>query len=175
MTTPPIVIDSSAAIAMIRDEREGVDVARIMRSAVLAGTRVMAPSHFWLEVMNPLMTRYRVSAADVIRSIHDLDRFRIETIEIDRPLLLATLDLSERLGLTPYDATYLAVAIAVDGVLLTLDADLAAAAGSRLITPGRHGLSERSARYEHDVTWPNYKEASAYLAHLRAETLAGRG
>lgn len=175
MTTSPIVIDSSAVIAMIRDEPEGIEAARILRSAVLAGTRVMAPSHFWLEVMNPLMTRYRMSAADVIRSIHDLDRFRIESIELDRPLLLATLDLSERLGLTPYDATYLAVAIAVDGVLLTLDAELAAAAGARLITRGRHGLSERSTTYEHDVTWPNYKGASAYLAQLRAETLAGRG
>jgi len=30
-------------------------------------------------------------------------------------------------------------------------------------------LSETPAVYEHDVTWPNYKGASAFLAKLRAE------
>ncbi len=47
--------------------------------------------------------------------------------------------------------------------------------------PGRSGHSddehrtaETSAPYEHEVTWPNYKEASAYLARLRADAPAGR-
>ena len=35
-------------------------------------------------------------------------------------------------------------------------------------------LHDAPAVYEHDVTWPNYKEASAYLAKLRTEALAGR-
>ena len=57
--------------------------------------------------------------------------------------------------------------------LATLDRALARAAGSRarFLGPGDpgHRLSEPPAAYEHDVTWPNYKGASAYLSKLRAE------
>jgi predicted nucleic acid-binding protein len=171
----PLVFDTSAAIAMIRYEPGGVDAARIIRAASADG-RVVVPSHFWLELMNPLLTRYRFGGVDVIQAIHDLDRFGVETIDIDRPLLLSTLDIAERHGLTAYDATYLALAISVDGQLLTFDEALRAAAGARAIPTGHeHRTAELRPAYEHEVTWPNYKEASAYLARLRADALAGRG
>jgi predicted nucleic acid-binding protein len=170
----PLVIDTSAAIAIARDEPRGADAARIIRGASVDG-RIVVPSHFWLEVMNPLLTRYRVAGGDVIRAIHELDRFGIETIDVDRPLVLSTLDIAERHGLTAYDATYLALAIAVDGRLLTFDEALSVAAGARAIPTGEeHRTADLRPVYEHDVTWPNYKEASAYLAELRAETVAGR-
>ena len=91
-------------------------------------------------------------------------------------MLLSTLDIAERHGLTAYDATYLALAISVDGQLLTFDEALRAAAGARAIPTGHeHRTAELRPAYEHEVTWPNYKEASAYLARLRADALAGRG
>ena len=171
----PVVIDASAAIAIIRDEPDGRVAMEILTSVESVGTRVIVPLHFWLELMNPLMTRYRMAGLDVLEAIHDLDRFGIETIEADRALVLATLDLAERHGLTAYDAMYLALTIAFDGRLLTFDDELRTAAGARAVGATRYRLSVAPGAYERDVTWPRYREASAYLAHLRAEALAGRG
>ena len=77
----------------------------------------------------------------------------------------------ERLGLTSYDAMYLAFA----------DVTWRRLRDARPPPPGR-GRPARDrlrwtitasrklpAPYEHDVTWPKYKGASAYLAKLRAE------
>ena len=77
---------------------------------------------------------------------------------------------AERYGLSMYDAAYLALADSIDGEVLTFDQALKIAAGDRAITLG-HQLSETQVVYERDVTWPNYKGASAYLAKLRAEAL----
>jgi hypothetical protein len=86
------------------------------------------------------------------------------------------IDLMERTGLTSYDALYLAVAEQLGATLATLDGRLATAAGDRLDPlGGSTRMSEAPAIYEQDVTWPNYKEASAYLAQLRAAAIAGRG
>lgn len=109
----------------------------------------------------------------MLRAIHEFDQWGIETVEFDRPLVLATLDLVERHGLTPYDASYLAVAIVADGRLLTFDAELRRAAGWRAVRVNGQRFSEPPVTYDREVTWPNYKEASAYLAQLRAEAIAG--
>ena len=79
------------------------------------------------------------------------------------------IDLIERHRLTAYDATYLALAIAWDGLLVTFDASLRVAAGERTAQVGPTRLSETPVAYEHTVTWPEYKGASAFLAKLRAE------
>jgi predicted nucleic acid-binding protein len=173
MTARPIVIDASVGVGLIRGEPGDAQTRSVLEEAVSAGTRVVVPSLFWLEVMNPLMTRYRWAGVDVIRAIHDLDRLGVETIELDRPLLLSALDVAERHTLTAYDATYLAIAIVLDGRLLTFDEGLRFAAGGRAISTGGHRLAQPRANYERDVTWPNYKEASSYLAQLRAESIAG--
>jgi hypothetical protein len=77
--------------------------------------------------------------------------------------------------LTAYDAAYLALARTEDADLLTLDDELALAAGDRAVPIGDdHRLHETPAVYEHQVTWPMYKEASAYLAKLRADALRGQ-
>ena len=122
-----------------------------------------------------LVRRHHWPSESVLEALREIDEFRIQSVEIGRPLMLLTLDLVERLGLTSYDASYLALAITEPAELLTLDADLAAAAGDRAVSldPG-HRLHELPEVYEHEVTWPNYKEASRYLAKLRAEALAGR-
>ena len=127
------------------------------------------PSHFWLEVANGLLMRWHWPGAEVLEAIHDLDRLRLETIELDRAAVVLAIDLSERHGLTAYDAAYLALAISMDASLVTFDDALRMAAGSRALHIGPARLSETPAPYEHPVTWPHYKGASAYLAKLRAE------
>ena len=166
---PPIVVDASIAIAIVLEEPGGSDAEGVITRQTRAGGRVVVPSHFWLEVTNPLITRRRWSGADVLRAVHTLDSFRFETVELDRALLVLTLDGSERYGLTMYDAAYLALANSLDGALLTLDVALRAAGGPRVVAIGPARLSETPAAYERVVTWPNYKGASAFLAKLRAE------
>lgn len=111
-----------------------------------------------------------------MEALHVLDRLGLVRVELDRPQLLFALDLAERHGLTAYDAAYLATAISADASLLTLDRDLAIAAGDRAVPlDSGHRLHETPAPYEHEVTWPSYRGAAAFLAELRAEARAGRG
>jgi predicted nucleic acid-binding protein len=164
-----VVIDASIALAIVRAEPEAPAVTAALSEWTRAGARTVVPSHFWLEVANALLTRRRWTGEKVLQAIHELDRFRFETIDLDRAALLLTLDIGERHGLTTYDAAYLSLAISLDGSLATFDLALRTAAGTRAHHIGPARLSETPAVYEHDVTWPNYKGASAFLAKLRAE------
>jgi predicted nucleic acid-binding protein len=170
-----LVVDASAMIAILRSEPERDAVVEILRVDTQAGTNLLAPAGFWIEIVNSLVRRHRWSSAQVLQGLQAVDRFGIRGVDVDRPILLLTLDLAERFGLTSYDASYLAVAISQRAKLLTLDADLASAAGERAVAlGGSPRLHETPAAYEHDVAWPGFKGASTYLAQLRAEVLAGR-
>ena len=173
---PPIVLDASVAIALLLDEPEAVEIVTAMTRWSDSGRTLMVPTHFWLEVINRIR---RVSGTDgerMLATVHRLDSLGIETVESSRPMLIQVIDRVERHDLTPYDAMYLALTETVDGRLATLDRPLAMAAGPRAITFGDgRRLHDAPSVYEHDVTWPNYKHASAYLARLRAETLAEPG
>ena len=165
----PLIVDASIAVAIVRDEPEGPDASGILTHRSRDGGRLVVPSHFWLEVANSLITRRRWAGSKVLEGVHALDALGFETIEMDRAFLILALDASERYGLTTYDAAYLALAVSLDGSLLTLDRALRAAAGARAVQIGPARLSETPAVDEHDVTWPNYKGASAFLSKLRAE------
>ena len=168
----PIVIDASIGVSIVRAEPEGPAAKAVLAEAVDLGSSIVVPSHFWLEVTNALISRHRWPGSAVVKAIHDLDELEVQTIDLDRAVLLSAIDFAERHGLTPYDAIYLGLAHAVNGSVMTLDIHLRAAAGERAISPDARGrLSETRALYEHDVTWPKYRGASAYLAKLRAEAL----
>jgi predicted nucleic acid-binding protein len=173
--TKALVVDASAMITFLRSEPDADAVSEILTARKRAGGSLLVPAGFWLEVVNSLVRRHRLSSAEVLEAFVEIDSFGIQTVEIDRPLVVMVLDLAERFGLTGYDASYLALAIAERAELLTLDGDLAVASGDRAVAiGGPPRLHETPAVYEHDVTWPRYKEASAYLAKLRAEALAAR-
>jgi predicted nucleic acid-binding protein len=172
----PVVIDASAALTIVLDEPHGAAIESALRTWGTQGRTIAVPAHFWLEVVNTLGRRPEWTGQRTIAALHRLDLFGVQTIELDRPLLLRSIDLVERYRLTSYDAAYLAAAESIDGDLASLDRALLAAAGTRAIAfDDEHRINEAPATYEHDVTWPNYKEASAYLAHLRSEALAERG
>jgi predicted nucleic acid-binding protein len=167
---PPVVVDSSVALALVRHEPPAAHIRVAMDRWSVEGRPLLAPTVFWLEVVNVLARKYGYKGMDVLRAIHEVDKFEIDTIDSDRTQVLAALDLVERFRLTAYDASYLALAQFYGADLATLDVELARAAGDRTIVfDGRHRLSETRAPYEHDVTWPDYKGASAYLAKLRVE------
>ena len=164
-----IVLDASIAVAIAREEPSAPAAKSAIEAWSRDGAHIAVPSHFWLEVANSLLVRWHWSGERVLEAIHLLDEMQFATIELDRAGLLLAIDISERHRLTVYDATYLALAITLDGSLVTLDAELRAAASPRTLTVGPSRLSETPAPYEHAVTWPNYTGASAFLATLRAE------
>ena len=164
-----MVVDASIAVAIARAEDPAWAAQGAVRARIRDGNQILVTSHFWLEVSNALRRRHGWSSAAVFESIYELDRLGLVTVDLDRPTLLSAVDLAERHGLTPYDAMYLALADSVDGTLMTLDRALRAAAAGRAVGLDGHRLSEEPTVYEHDVTWPRYKGASAYLAKLRVE------
>ena len=169
----PVVLDASVALALLLDAPEAPIVARTFRQWASEGRGKVVPTLFWLEVLNRLRREPGATGADLLDAIHRLDTYEIETIDIGRSALIRVIDQVERHRLSSYDATYLVAAEDLDAELATFDGALAVAAGPRAFDFGEgHRLHEPPAVYEHEVTWPRYKEASAYLAKLRAETLA---
>lgn len=167
---PPVIVDSSIGIALVRKEPMAPVIRAATRRWADAGRALLVPSIFWFEVVNALARRHRYRGLDILHAVHELDELEFITVDPDRGLLLLTIDHVERFGLSAYDASYLALMDLHGGELATLDRAMATAAGPRAVTfDERHRLSEPPATYEHDVTWPNYKGASAYLAKLRAE------
>ena len=169
-----VVIDASVALARVRREPLWQEVDRMIRAWRAEAAILYVPTLFWLEISNALVRGNRMFGADVIEAIHRLDELGLETVDLDRPLLLLALDLAERHGLTMYDAAYLAIAESLGGLLFSADRLLVAAAGSRGVSPSGlsdHRLSEAPAAHqvERRSTWPDYSGASAYLAQLRSE------
>jgi predicted nucleic acid-binding protein len=165
-TADPTVLDASAAIALLRAEPAARAVARLVALRVDAGP-VVVPDHFWLEVENVLVRRYGWDVDAVVEAFRWLDELGIETAPVDRPLALLTLDHMTAAGLTSYDAAYLALADTEKATLVTLDEDLATAAGDRAVVPGRHATGERRSIYE-TAPAARWVAHGRYLADLRA-------
>lgn len=175
MTQRPVVIDASIALAIALREPRANSAIRMIRAWSQARRDRVVPSQFWYELVNGLGRRHGFSGQRTLDAVYQMESFGLRTVNPDRGTLVLVIDRVERLGLSSYDALYLAVAESLKADLATFDRQLAAAAGPRAVTfDGGHGFHEMPAVYEHDVTWPSYKGASAYLAKLRAEALAER-
>lgn len=169
MSGSPIVLDASAAIALIRREPAAPTLDEILRRAVREAVRLLAPEAFWLEIANVLARRYGLTPNELVEALRETDDLGIDTIPMDRPLLLVTIDLLARDQLSAYDAAYLALAETEDARLLTLDRRLALAVGPRAIrTPGLglDRLAEAPAPYGEAIDWARF---GPYLARLRAD------
>jgi predicted nucleic acid-binding protein len=162
-------MDASAAIALVAREPQGQAVHALLSKWNTEDRLVLVSPFFWLEVVNSLMRRHGWSGADTLAAIHRLDTYGLGTVEQDRALVISALDVAERHDLTAYDAAYLALAIRLDARLLTLDRQLASAAGTRAISVGDEKVSDLRQPFEREVTWPSYEGASALLAKLRTE------
>ncbi|MFO1540285.1 MAG: type II toxin-antitoxin system VapC family toxin [Chloroflexota bacterium] len=171
----PVVIDASVAFALVLDETDAPWVRGWIAGLEQEGTALLAPAHFWLEVVNALQRRHRWSSARVLGALRVIDEMGIAMVTPDRATILTTNDLAERHRLPAYDAGYLATAIACDARLATLDRALAAAAGARLepafAADDESGVRERTPAYESPVTGPASPDAAAYLATLRRRAL----
>jgi predicted nucleic acid-binding protein len=170
VTADDLVLDASVAIAIIRREPTAPALLALVRASIAHGGRRLVPDDFWLELANVLVRRHRASPEMAVEALREADDFSLESVRLDRPLLLATLDRQALFGLTSYDAAYLALADAEDAQLLTLDVELARAAGGRAVRipgAGRPRLSEGPAPFGRDaIDWARF---GPFLARLRAE------
>lgn len=165
-----VVLDASAALALLIDEPARRGVEDQLHARQEAGATVLVPSVFWLEVVNVLTHRYHLDGATVTEAVYELEQLGIVTADAGRTMTLAVIDAIARSGLSAYDAAYLVLADASNAELITADVALAAAAGDRAALVG-HGPSVREApgTYRTDPLWTRWRGAGAYLAQLRAD------
>ena len=104
MSGRPVVLDASAAIAMVRREAAGPMVLEVLRASAALNARLLVPDAFWLELVNVLVRRYSLRSKEVLEAVRDMDDVGLESIRTDRPLLLVAIDLQSRYGLSAYDA-----------------------------------------------------------------------
>ncbi len=165
-----LVLDASAAIALLREEPGADNVRRHLAEARGAGESILVPTLFWIELVNVLATRHRWSPAGIVEAVYELEQIGLSTADMGRPGTLAAIDVVGRTGLTAYDAVYLVLAESSDARLLTADAALANAAGVRAILVGSAGgVAEERPRYRADPPWSAWRGAARYLVELRTE------
>lgn len=165
--TDALVIDASAALSLIRGEPSRGTVARAIGRA---GSRpLLVPEVFWIEVANALVRRHGLAMDAVLGAIAELDGLRLRTIQLARGGLLDSVALMIEHRLTAYDASYLALAHAVNADLLTLDRQLAEAAGDRAVPLDPNEVREPRGPYRLEP-WITWEDAPAYLAAVREAT-----
>ncbi|MEP6808039.1 MAG: type II toxin-antitoxin system VapC family toxin [Chloroflexota bacterium] len=168
-----LVIDASVAVALVLREATAGQVTAALSRAQTVRADLLVPSLLWLEVINALGRGRRLEPPAILEAVAELDALELETVDLDRPMLLLALDAVARHGLTAYDAAYLALAEWADAELLTADARLAAAAGDRAMLVGGNQppdvVAETPASY--GTSWADWPGAAAYLRQLRVRVL----
>lgn len=162
-----VVIDASAAISVLRGEEDAAAVRRVIGRAP---PRLIVPEFFWVEVMNILVRRHDYSMDSALQGIAELDDLGLVTVQSSRGVLLGCLALMVEHELSAYDATYLALAQSVNAELLTLDRQLAVAAGDRAVKLGPNEVREARPPYRLQP-WITWDGAAQYLEAVRRATL----
>ena len=151
---------------MVRREESADRIRRLLVDRSWAGARVIVPTVFWIEVVNVLARRHRYAGDAILEAIALLDGLGLTTVDESRPSLLLTVEAVVTHGLTAYDAVYLALAESSDADLLTLDNQLAAAAGPRAVDGADGSVREPRAAYRLEP-WISWEELPEYLAAAR--------
>ncbi len=122
------VVDASVLVAFYASD----DPRRASVATRLAlGETLFAPAHLDAEVVSALRGLSRPNTAlraVVPEALHHLERFPIRRMPL-APMLQRMWELRD--NVTTYDAAYVALAERLDGPLITCDAKLAAAGGTR--------------------------------------------
>ena len=123
------MLDASVAISWVmRDENH--PIADVAFQSIQTDSAVV-PAIWWYEIRNILLInerRSRISQDDAARFLSDLAGFDIEVRPPENSQ--STIDLARQHTLTVYDAAYLALAIAQNLPIATLDEALRSAAVS---------------------------------------------
>jgi predicted nucleic acid-binding protein len=172
---PLVVCDASVALAWLNGEPVPAWADEFWADVEGGRADVRVPTLFWLEVGNFVVRRRDMTDDQALEGPIRLEWLGFQTVEMDRPLRMMAIQLARRLRLSAYDATYLALAQALDAPLVTVDARLGAAAQ---ISGRRFGVERGSAMGEARASYGSDREPDpislaaigAYLAELRSAT-----
>ncbi len=123
----PVIVDASFVIdGLGGDDR----VHAAFEAWAQEGRTVLAPAIFWPEIANALLVRRRHSRSDVVAALRTLQLAGVETADRGVRGVEDAVDLAAQHGLSVYDATYLQLAMDVEGEIATRDRQLMAAAAA---------------------------------------------
>ena len=124
----PVIVDASVAVELVIGSRP--DVPAAWRSWLGARRLILVPAVHWTEVGHVLLRRAGRDALEAAERLTMLEGFGPETADRGPAGVRMAMSLAARHGLSVYDATYLWLAMDVDGELATFDEALAGAARS---------------------------------------------
>jgi predicted nucleic acid-binding protein len=125
-----LVIDASVAVKWFNPEK-GSDKAILIRKSYVAGDiEIEAPSLLVYEVMNALRYNPSFGIDEVKTCLDALHGIQITLYDFSGDYAEQSLELAYRIGITLYDAAYVALARLRGGVLYTADMELVAKAAS---------------------------------------------
>ena len=123
-----VVLDASAALALLLAESEGREVAEIVNSTISSNGQIFVPSLFWYELGNALLMAERANRIGPHSNTTALSNFAQLPIVTHQDSDLATLNrvtgIAQATGLNFYDASYLELAMRYDALLKTFDTHL---------------------------------------------------
>ncbi|KAF5883761.1 MULTISPECIES: type II toxin-antitoxin system VapC family toxin [Rhizobium] len=125
----PFVVDASVAAAWLLADEENRTAEEAL--SFLETEDALVPDLFWHEMRNILLTaerRKRISNEDVLACLMRLTSLPLRTVSSEDHLPI--LRLAGKYQLSAYDAAYLALAVAENVSLATLDARLERAASA---------------------------------------------
>ncbi|MBY5335403.1 type II toxin-antitoxin system VapC family toxin [Rhizobium leguminosarum] len=131
----PFVVDASVAAAWLLADEESRTAEEAL--SFLETEDALVPDLFWHEIRNILLTaerRKRISNEDVLACLMRLTSLPLRTVSSEDHLPI--LRLAGKYQLSAYDAAYLALAVAENVSLATLDARLERAASAESLTFG---------------------------------------
>ncbi|MGI0150264.1 MAG: type II toxin-antitoxin system VapC family toxin [Thermoplasmata archaeon] len=118
------VIDASVAVKWFLEEAH-TEAALALQSDFLEGRLTLrVPSIFPYEVLNALAFSRRFRDRELIEAARDLDRSDVVTVPLFGAYFEQTVTVSLRGHITIYDASYIALAAALNGPLFTADETL---------------------------------------------------
>ncbi|MBY5718250.1 type II toxin-antitoxin system VapC family toxin [Rhizobium leguminosarum] len=130
----PFVVDASVAAAWLLADEESRTAEEAL--SFLETEDALVPDLFWHEMRNILLTaerRKRISNEDVLACLMRLTSLPLRTVSSEDHLPILRL---AKYQLSAYDAAYLALAVAENISLATLDARLERAASAESLTFG---------------------------------------
>jgi predicted nucleic acid-binding protein len=131
-----ICVDASVGAKWFLPDEPGASAAlRLLDMHVAGQLQIVVPELFHLEMANLLSLasrRGRVPAATALQAIDQLEHLDIVPAQPPQQVTTAALVLSIRLGISAYDAAYVATAEAGGCSLVTCDSRLRAAAAQAI-------------------------------------------
>jgi predicted nucleic acid-binding protein len=117
------VVDASALGALVFGEPRAEEVA-----TALSDGRLVAPALLWFELASIALKKIKAhanKAEQILAAFHLGSQLAVEVVVLDH---VAVVEFARQTGLTTYDASYVWLALHVDGELVTLDRRLRQAA-----------------------------------------------